>query len=116
MRTRILVMGVSLLAFAAPRVVVAQRLVTWSNQASTRAAPLAIAEPNGSHRTWAGTGTLIGGVGGALVGAAAFIHFTYRNGSLDNATALTGVGMVSASLLGSAGALVGRLIGSAIER
>lgn len=98
-----------MLLVGAPRIVVAQRQATWSNQAP----PLQV---DSTHRTWAGTGTVIGGVSGALVGAVAFIHFTYRNSSVDNRTALAGVGMVGASLLGSAGALLGRLIGSAMRR
>lgn len=99
-----------MLVLGTPRIVMAQRQATWGG------VPSALADSSRAHRTWAGTGTVIGGVSGALVGAVAFIHFTYRNSSVDNGTALAGVGMVGASLLGSAGALLGRLIGSAIRR
>jgi hypothetical protein len=65
-----------------------------------------------ARRTWSGTGTIVGGVGGSIVLAVAFYHFSHRTGAINNATGTLGGTLVGAALGAASGALFGAFVGS----
>ncbi len=65
--------------------------------------------------THAQTGAIIGGLVGALGGGLAAAHFTHRAGATNSTTGTLGGAVVGAGLIGTLGALVGLVIGSAIK-
>lgn len=84
---------------------------------SARFASPALAQADSliANDTHAQTGAIIGGFVGAVGGGLAFAHFTHRDGSTNTATGTLGGAFVGAGLIGTLGALVGLVIGSAIH-
>jgi hypothetical protein len=78
----------------------------------------AFAESSAARQSWSETGAIMGGVGGALVFAAAFYHFTHRSGSgaVNNTTGTFGGTLVGAAGGAAGGALFGAFIGSLVPR
>ena len=69
-----------------------------------------------ARRSWAGTGAMLGGVGGGVVFFAAFYHFTRRTGAVNGTTGTLGGALTGASFGAAAGALFGAFIGSLIPK
>jgi hypothetical protein len=82
-----------------------------------KAAPPAVAQADSliASDTHAQTGALIGGFVGAVGGGLAAAHFTHRAGATNSTTGTLGGAVVGAGLVGTLGALVGLVIGSAIH-
>lgn len=80
-------------------------------------APPAVAQADSliASDTHAQTGAIIGGLVGAVGGGLAFAHFTHRDGAANSTTGTFGGAVVGAGLIGTLGALVGLVIGSAIH-
>lgn len=83
--------------------------------ANAAAPALAQADSLIASDTHAQTGAIIGGLVGAVGGGLAFAHFTHRDGSTNSTTGTLGGAFVGAGLIGTLGALVGLVIGSAIH-
>ena len=69
-----------------------------------------------ARRSWAGTGAILGGVGGGVVFFAAFYHFTHRTGGVNGTTGTLGGAVAGASFGAVGGALLGAFIGSLIPK
>jgi hypothetical protein len=65
-----------------------------------------------TRRSWSKTGAMVGGVGGSVTFAAAFYHFTHRNGATNGKTGTVGGTLVGAALGAAGGALLGAFVGS----
>jgi hypothetical protein len=80
-------------------------------------APPAVAQADSliATDTHAQTGAIIGGLVGAVGGGLAFAHFTHRAGATNSTTGTLGGAVVGAGLIGTLGALIGLVIGSAIK-
>ncbi len=76
----------------------------------------AFAESTAVRQSWSRTGAIVGGVGGGLVFAAAFYHFTHRDGAVNNATGTFGGTLVGAAGGAAGGALFGAFVGSLIHK
>jgi hypothetical protein len=85
----------------------ADRLAHW--RAAAESAAATTPQPTAN---WSGTGAVVGGVGGGLAFAAAFYHFTHRDGALNNTTGDFGGALVGAAFGAAAGALAGLFVGS----
>lgn len=84
---------------------------------ASKTAPPAVAQADSllANDTHAQTGAIIGGFVGALGGGLAAAHFTHRAGGTNSTTGTLGGAVVGAGLIGTLGALVGLVIGSAIK-
>jgi hypothetical protein len=61
--------------------------------------------------SWSGTGAIVGGVGGSMVFAVAFYHFSHRPANNTTAGTLGGT-LVGAAFGAAGGALFGAFVGS----
>ena len=64
------------------------------------------------RRSWSGTGAIVGGVGGGVVFAVTFYHFSHRTGAINNATGTLGGTLVGAAIGAAGGALFGAFVGA----
>jgi hypothetical protein len=82
-----------------------------------KTAPPAVAQADSliATDTHAQAGAMVGGLVGAVGGALAFAHFTHRAGATNSTTGTLGGAVVGVGLIGTLGALVGLVIGSAIK-
>jgi hypothetical protein len=83
-----------------------------------KTAPPGVAQADSltANDTHAQKGSIIGGLVGAVGGGLAFAHFTHRAGGTNSTTGTLGGAVVGAGLIGTLGALVGLVIGSAIHQ
>ncbi len=76
----------------------------------------AVAESGVARESWAGTGAILGGLGGGGIFAVAFYHFSHRDGAVNRTEGNLGGTLVGAAVGAAGGALFGAFVGSLIPR